>query len=184
MSRPPQVAEVPRTGLVRLVSRRIPTPHLLDRPITFTSSDNTNDLLTDFVKSVEPWSSEPVALPRRLCGALWALITIELAWGIWLITIATGDAPCDGLICAVTTLGHVRVLLICTVICVAGLVGLVPSTRGLSKCNGRQVAGVAIASASGAVALLGIAALLVSAVIGLIMLMAILMIVFAFAETS
>jgi hypothetical protein len=184
MSRHTQALQVPHTGLLRLVSRVVPLRLGFGRPITLFPSESADNVLADFVESVEPWSSQRVPLPRRLCGALWALITIELAWGIWLVTIVTGVAPCDGLICAVTTLGHVRVLLICTVICVAGLVGLVPSTRGLSKCNGRQVAGVAIASASGAVALLGIAALLVSAVIGLILLMAILMIVFAFAETS
>jgi hypothetical protein len=67
---------------------------------------------------------------------------------------------------------HAAALLGCGVFCVAVLIGLVPTTRGFSKCNGIEVAGLAVASAAGGVALLGIAALIIGALILLIILAA------------
>jgi hypothetical protein len=153
------------------------------RPSSSTVRDN---LLHSFVQSSQPWSREGVRLPLRLTCLLWALIPGQLTWAIWLVTVLTGDNRCDGWICAVATLGnHPGVLLACVAICIAGLAVLAPGTRGLSRCDGRQVAGVAVASAAGGVAMLGIAALIVSAAIGLIVLGAIAVIaVSTFAETS
>jgi hypothetical protein len=54
--------------------------------------------------------------------------------------------------------------------CLALLIALVPTTRGFSKCNGLEVIGLAIASAAGGVALLGIAALVIGAAMALIVL--------------
>jgi hypothetical protein len=49
-------------------------------------------------------------------------------------------------------------------------VGLIPTTRGFSKCNGIEVIGLAIASGAGGASLLGIAALIIGALIPLIIL--------------
>jgi hypothetical protein len=70
-----------------------------------------------------------------------------------------------------STLDHnAATLMACGVYCVALLIGLVPTTRGFSKCNGMEVVGVAVASAAGGFALLGTAALVVGAAIALIVL--------------
>jgi hypothetical protein len=150
------------------------------------STQRDLNVLKDFVKSSQPWSREGVRLPLRLTCLLWALTSAELAWGIWLMTVLTGDSRCDGRICAVATLGnHQGLLLVCVAVCIAGIAVLAPGTHGLSRCNGRQVAGVAVASAAGGVAMLGIAALIVSAAIGLIVLGAVAVIaVSTFAEPS
>jgi hypothetical protein len=96
------------------------------------------------------------------------LITIDLLWGIWLWTITTGASPCDGPICTVATLNHHATLLFgCAIVCVVGLLALSAVTGGLSECGGREVVGIGIAAAAGGAALLGIAALLLGAVIAL-----------------
>jgi hypothetical protein len=99
------------------------------------------------------------------------LVPVELFWAIWLATIVTGSTACRGPICTVVTLDHhAAALLACGVFSVAGLMGLMPTTRGFSKCNGIEVIGLAIATAAGAASLLGIAALLTGALILLIIL--------------
>jgi hypothetical protein len=159
-------------------------------PGWFSPPRANQNVVHAFVQSSQPWSRQAVSVPRRLRWALWTLLPLELGWGIWLVTVLTGDTSCDKTICAVMTLGdHVAVLLACAVVCVGGLIALVPFTRGFSQCNSRQVAGVAVASVLGVVALLGIAALIIGAVIGLIVLAMIIMLVggavgLAFAETS
>jgi hypothetical protein len=65
---------------------------------------------------------------------------------------------------------HAAALLACGVFCVAILVGLIPATRGFSKCNGTEVIGMAIASAAGGASLLGIAALIIGALIAFFLL--------------
>jgi hypothetical protein len=136
------------------------------------SPPKTNStVLTDFIESSEPWSHERVAVPPRLRWALFALIPVELFWAIWLATIVTGATACRGPICTVVTLDHhAAALLACGVFSVAGLVGLIPTTRGFSRCNGVEVFGLAIASAAGGASLLGIAALIIGALILLIIL--------------
>src|SRR5215208_5552541 len=147
-------------------------------PGWFSPSKANDNVVHAFVQSGETWSRQAVPLPRRLRSALWTLMPVELAWGFWLVTVLTGDAYCDGPICAVATLGnHAAVLLAGALVSFGGLIGLVPFTRGFSQCNGRQVAGVAVAAAAGVVALLGIAALIIGAAIGLIFLAAIVAIV-------
>jgi hypothetical protein len=159
-------------------------------PGWFSRPRANNGVLQDFVQSSQPSSRRGIPLPRRLRRTLWTLIPVELAWSFWLVIVLIGGASCDGPICAVATLGnHVAVLLACVLVSFGGLIGLVPFTRGFSQCNGRQVAGVAVAAAAGVVALLGIAALIISAAIGLIFLAAIVAIVgaafgSAFAEAS
>jgi hypothetical protein len=99
------------------------------------------------------------------------MLPIELSWAIWLATIVSGTSACEGPICTVATLHHhAEALLACGVFCVAGLVALIPSTRGFSRCNGLEASGVAIASAAGGVALLGVAALLIGFAIVMIVL--------------
>jgi hypothetical protein len=96
-----------------------------------------------------------------------------LLWASWLVTIVTGVAPCEGPICSVATLDrHPAALLVLAAVCLTGLVGLAPTTRGLSQCNGTEVVGIGIAAAAGGAALLGIAALLLGAVIVLTILAA------------
>jgi hypothetical protein len=125
--------------------------------------------LGDFVRRSRPWSRQPVPLPRRLRRNLWVLVPVELLWAIWLWTTTTGGSPCDGPICTVATLNHhAAVLLGCAIACVAGLLGLAVVTRGLSQCGGREVVGVGIAVGAGGTALLGLAALLVGALVVLI----------------
>jgi uncharacterized membrane protein YhaH (DUF805 family) len=129
------------------------------------------DVLSDFVDRSEPWSRERVAVPRRLRWALWALLPVELFWAVWLATIVTGSTACRGPICTVTTLDHhAAALLACGVFSVAGLAGLIPTTRGFSRCNGPEVIGLAVATAAGGASLLGIAALITGALILLIIL--------------
>jgi hypothetical protein len=150
--------------------------HEGDQPQAFNLGSHdiaAADVLADFVRHSQPWNRQPVMLPRRLPRTLWALVAIDLLWGIWLWTITTGASPCDGPICTVATLNHhAGVLLGCAVVCVAGLLSLAIPTRGLSQCGGREVVGVGIAAGAGGTALLGIAALLVGAVIVLIVLLA------------
>ena len=129
-----------------------------------------HSIVNDFAQSIQPWSRERVPLPRSLRYALWALIPVELPWAAWLVAIVSGVSPCDGRICTVATLNHAAVLLACAAICIVGIALLVPFTRGLSECNGREVVGLAIASAAGGVALLGVGALLVAAAIVLVLL--------------
>jgi hypothetical protein len=128
-----------------------------------------NGVLKDFVERSQPWSRERVPVPRRLRGALWILVPVELFWAVWLATIVTGATACRGPICTVVTLDHhAAALLACGVFCIGGLVGLIPTTRGFSKCNGPEVIGLAIATAAGGASLLGIAALVTGALILLI----------------
>jgi hypothetical protein len=129
------------------------------------------DVLQDFLQTSQSWNRERVPIPRRLRGTLWALIPVQLIWGICLVTLLTGARPCGGPLCTVATLGHhAALLLACAVISVTGLVGLIPFTHGLSQCNDREVIGIAAASAAAGIALLGIAALLTGVVIVLILL--------------
>jgi hypothetical protein len=133
--------------------------------------EDGSHVLSDFVDNSRPWSRERVPVPRRLRWALWALIPVELFWAIWLATIVTGSTACRGPICTVITLDHhAAALLACGVFSVAGLVGLVPTTRGFSRCNGIEVIGLAIATAAGGASLLGLAALMAGALILLIIL--------------
>jgi hypothetical protein len=107
-------------------------------------------------------------------------VPVELFWAIWLATIVTGSTACRGPICTVITLDHhAAALLACGVFSVAGLIGLIPTTRGFSRCNGVEVIGLAIALAAGGAALLGIAALIIGALILLIVPAA-----FVFASTA
>jgi hypothetical protein len=137
----------------------LPSPGVNDNP------------LQDFVRNSQRWSRDRVPLPRRLRRTLWALIPIELILAIWLATVVTEASPCDGPICTIATLNHhAAALLACGIFCVAGLAGLIPTTRGFAKCNAIEIVGLAIASAAGGVALLGIGALLIAAAIVLILL--------------
>ena len=141
-----------------------------DAPRLSSPSANS-DVLSDFVEGSQPWSRERVPVPRRLRWALWALVPVDLFWAIWLATIVTGSTACRGPICTVTTLDHhAAALLACGVFSVAGLVGLIPTTRGFSRCNGPEVIGLAIATAASGASLLGIAALMTGALIVLIIL--------------
>ena len=133
------------------------------------SATRRSSALGEFLGSSEPWSRERVPVPGRLRWALWALVPVELFWAIWLATIVTGATACRGPICTVTTLDHhAAALLACGVFSVAGLAGLIPTTRGFSRCNGPEVIGLAIATAASGASLLGIAALMTGALILLI----------------
>ena len=105
------------------------------------------------------WSDEQVVLPSRLRRTLWALVPVQLAWGTVLLLIATSIAWCRGPICTVATLDHHVELLVLSSLCLAGLLGLAPSTRGLAQASGPEVLVLAVATAAGAAALLGLAAL-------------------------
>jgi hypothetical protein len=129
------------------------------------------NVIEDFLQQSSGWASERIPLLRHLRWALWALIPVDFFWSVWLATIVTGTTSCRGPICTVATLGHhAAALLACGVFCVAVLAGLMPCTQGFSRCNGIEVIGLVIAVAAGVVALLGIAALLIGAVIVLIVL--------------
>ena len=147
-----------------------------DRPRTFDLGSHDMAAIGDlsnFVRRSQPWSTERVPLHLCLRRTFWALIPVEFLWGIWLVTVVTGATRCDGPICSVATLDHhAGVLLIFSLLCLTGLVGLAPATRGLAQCNAREVAGLGVAAAAGGAALLGIAALLLGAVIVLTVLAA------------
>jgi hypothetical protein len=143
----------------------------LDSRQRSSSPDLNSVLLMEFVDRSQSWSRERVPVPRRLRWALWALVPVELFWAVWLATIVTGSTACRGPICTVITLDHhAAALLACGVFGVAGLVGLIPTTRGFSRCNGPEVIGLAIATAASGASLLGIAALMTGALILLIIL--------------
>ena len=163
-------------GLVQVKQHDLPAREG-DQPQAFDLRSHevatTADVLTNFVRRSQPWSRQRFRFPRRLRLTLWVLILIELLWGIWLWTITTGASLCEGRICTVATLNHhAPVLLGCAIVCLAGLLGLAAATRGLSQGGGREVVGVGIAAGAGGTALLGIATLLVGAVIALIILLA------------
>ena len=140
---------------------------------THSSPGASVGVLPDFLRHSQPWSEEPVPLSLGIRRTLWALVPVEVLWGIWLLTVVTGAARCDGPICSVATLDrHAAVLLVFAVLCLTGLVGLAPATRGLAQCNGREVAGLGVAAVAGGASLLGIAALLLGAVIVLMILAA------------
>jgi hypothetical protein len=131
----------------------------------------SSSVLQEFLRSSQPWSQERVAVPRRLRWALWALLPVELFWAIWLATVVTGATACRGPVCTVITLDHhAAALLACGAFSVAGLMGLIPTTRGFSRCSGVEVIGLAIATAASGASLLGIAALMTGALILLIIL--------------
>jgi len=130
---------------------------------------SSSGVVSEFIERSMPWSRARIPMPGRLRWALWALILVEFAWGIWLATIVSGGSPCQGSICMVATLRHhAAALLACGVFCIAGLLGLIPTTRGFSKCNGTEVIGLALTSAAGGASLLGVAAVMIGALIILI----------------
>jgi hypothetical protein len=140
-------------------------------PLGVPSDALASSVLVGFLDNSQPWSWERVPIPSRLRWALWALVPVELFWAIWLATIVTGSTACRGPICTVTTLDHhAAALLACGVLSVAGLAGLIPTTRGFSRCNSPEVIGLAIATAASGASLLGVAALMTSALILLIIL--------------
>ena len=142
-----------------------PPQNRRDTPGVWWSPGSTS-ALADFVRHSQSWSGVRAPLPRRLRRVLWALIPVELLWGIWLVIVITGGSPCVGSICTVATLNrHAPVLLVFAVLCLTGLLGLAPTTRGLAQCNGGELVGICVAAAAGGAALLGIAALLLGAVI-------------------
>ena len=162
-------------GWARIVSRRISqvVPVEPAEPSALRSSllSSNPDALSDFVAHSRPWSRERVPVPRRLRWSLWALLPMELFWAIWLATIVTGSTACRGPMCTVITLDHhAAALLACGVFSVAGLMGLIPTTRGFSRCNGLEVIGLTVATAASGASLLGIAALITGALILLIIL--------------
>ena len=131
--------------------------------------ENSGSALSDFVEQSQPWSRVRTPVPRRLRRVLWALISIEFLWGVWLVIMTVGPSSCDGSVCSVATLNHhAAVLLALAVLCLTGLLGLAPTTRGFSECNGGELLGLCVAAAAGGAALLGIAALLLGVGIVLI----------------
>jgi hypothetical protein len=160
-------------GILRIVStRRLPLDSQLKNASELRSATASSKVVSDFIESSQSWSRERVPLPRRLRWALWGTLPIELFWAIWLATIVSGASPCEGPICTIATLHHhAAALLACGAFSFAGLIGLIPTTRGFARCNCIEIVGLAIASAAGGVALLGIGALLVAAAIVLILLL-------------
>jgi hypothetical protein len=141
-----------------------------------------DNIVLAFVRTSVPWSRVAVPLPSRLRGALIALLLTDLAWGIWLAVILTGRASCHGPICEAATLHHqVWLLAACSSVCVVGLIATGLVTRAFTRCDGRGVVGIAVATVAGWVSLLGIAALLSGLVIVLIVLLAIAL---GFSSTS
>jgi hypothetical protein len=126
-----------------------------------TSWRGQQNALSNFVRHSQPWSRVRAPVPRHLRRVLWALIPIEILWGVWLVIMTVSPSSCDGSICSVATLNHhAAVLLAFAVLCLTGLLGLAPTTRGFSQCNGGELVGLCVAAAAGGAALLGIAALL------------------------
>jgi hypothetical protein len=98
---------------------------------------------------------------------------VDLIWDIWLAAMLSEGISCTGPICIAATLHHhALLLLVCGSACVIGLVGLGIASRGFSLCGGREVVGIAVATAAGCVALLGIVVLITGLAIALIVLAA------------
>ena len=123
----------------------------------------TQSALTEFLRGSQQWSRQRILLPKRLRRSLAGLSLVQLAWSGVLVLIMTGVVSCGGPICTVATLDHHVTVLLLSSVCLIGFVGLTPLTRGLSKANSLEVLGLALTTTAGALALLGIAAL-VSAV--------------------
>jgi hypothetical protein len=68
--------------LTRLVPHAIRTA--FDR---YDDRQTSGGVVSEFIERSMPWSREPIPMPSRLRWALWALILVEFAWGIWLATI-------------------------------------------------------------------------------------------------
>src|SRR4051794_13191924 len=135
-------------GLRSLRSTRTPGDLKGPNQDQLSSTEPSDSVLHVFLVSSQPWCLERVPVPRRLQRMLWLLIPVELCWAIWLATIVSGASPCDGAICMVATLHHhAAALLACGVFCVAALVGLIPTTRGFSRCNDIEVIALVCASA-------------------------------------
>jgi hypothetical protein len=180
MARDPQTVNSPHPGLIQVVSRL--APPALGRLIPLSSPGRNKSVLINFVKRVRSGRSERVPVPRRLRWTLWVWILIELGWAIWLVASLSGPTACHGRLCTIATLRHHEAaLLACTALCIIGLTALAFPTRALSQCDGKEVIGLAIASAAGGAALLGIAALLI---VGVIAVMLIAIFFLAFTATS
>jgi len=136
-----------------------------------TFEGNGKCVLSHFLKSIRSWTQERIRVPRGLRSALLILILLELFWVIWLATIVTGATSCRGPICAVATLDHhAAALLACGAFCIAALATLFPATLGFSKCNRAEVMALLIAASAGGLSLLGLAAVIIGALIALIIL--------------
>ena len=128
------------------------------------------DVLAEFIRSSQPWSAERVPVPTHLRRLLLILIPVDLVWGVLLAALAVAPGGCatDG-ICQVVTLGQrAPILLGCAALSLVGLSLLAIPTRGLAYAYAREVAGLTVAAVAGGAALIGIIALLVAVLAGLI----------------
>lgn len=125
-----------------------------------TPAERDGNALTQFIRQSRPWARERVILSRRVRRLVWLLILTQLAWATWLWALVTDAVSCTGRVCTVITLdGQATLLLVCSVVSLAGLIAVALVTRGLSATDGRETAGLTVSVAAGGVALLGVAAL-------------------------
>lgn len=129
------------------------------------------DALTDFVRTrTRRWGGVPVELTPAVVGALWTILVLNLAFGGWLLAVRAGSAPCSGVLCWAATLGdHPVLTLVLSLVSAGALAVSVPTTRGLTRAAGPQLALIVVGALSGVIALAGLVASLAVAALCLVL---------------
>jgi hypothetical protein len=143
------------------------------------SRDVAPNPLADLLRNgVRPWGAVPVRLSRAVTAAFWGLAVLDITFVGWLLAVRAGAAACVGPACAVATLGDQPLsALILALSCAAALAVAALSTRGLRQADGWQMAVIVAAGLCGVIALTGVVALLIGAVLCLATALAIFVVV-------
>ena len=120
------------------------------------------DAVRDLVARSRSWGRYKIPLPVPVTCAFWLTAAGAGAVGGWATAVLMHQAPCNGVVCTIATLGdRPRLLAVLAAICVVALLVLAPLTRGLTEAGGPELALMVVAAASGAGSLLGVAAVVV-----------------------
>lgn len=141
---------------------RLPRQTRIDR-IPGTALD---DLLA---QGARPWGGEPVPVPTAVTVVLWTVAVSNLGFGGWLAAVGLGRAPCSGLPCTVATWNRPGFLLVLAGACVAVVLAVALSSRGLTVVRPVPLAAVLGAALCGLVAVAGVLALVAAVLIGVAM---------------
>lgn len=137
------------------------------------------DVLTRFVATgVRPWGGEPVTFPTGVTVLFWVLGVADALLGGWLTAVLTGALRASGWAFDVATLGgHPGVVLGMAAANVAVVTVLAVLTRGLTQASAVPLALLVAGGVCGAIALLGVAALLALTALALAVLVTVLAVV-------
>lgn len=121
---------------------------------------------------VEQAPVEPDGVPvtLRVTVTVWAAVVLLLAAGVALVLLVRRDESCDRLWCTASTLGgHPLATLTVAAASLAVFAGLVWPTRGFTRISRRQFVAVLVATAAGAVAVIGALVVIVVVVTGVLL---------------